>query len=220
MMEQKFKEVYDLLEKTTIPLSQSRCNVVYDNPDEYRYYVECERLKKQTNGRVSKRWMWRKNLKKVRSISFGYTRKRFRKNAPLIEIKNNSKFSKVYNALIDLMKAYDPKFEFDTITLNKNLVCKKHTDRYNQSMSYILFLGDFKGCALHNDAGEVFDKPNTFYHFNGRIAHWNTPLESGTKYSMIFFQKHKLDIGKHLISKYDGSSEPELEQLIDSKNSN
>ena len=37
MMEQKFKEVYDLLEKTTIPISQSRCNVVYDNPDEYRY---------------------------------------------------------------------------------------------------------------------------------------------------------------------------------------
>ena len=116
------------------------------------------------------------------------------------------------------MKAYDPLFKFDTITLNKNLVCKKHVDSFNKSNSYILFLGDYVGCELHNEEGKIMNNSKRFYYFNGRIPHWNTPLESGTKYSMIFFQKHNMDIGEHLISKYsyDDSSEPELEELINS----
>ena len=45
-------------------------------------------------------------------------------------------------ALSSLMKAHDPAFDFSTITINKNLQCKKHRDRGNSTDSYIISFGE------------------------------------------------------------------------------
>ena len=43
------------------------------------------------------------------------------------------------------------------ITLNKNLVCKRHRDSCNKEHSRIFWLGDFTGGALHFDDGKIVE---------------------------------------------------------------
>lgn len=168
----------NLLNHTKIPNTTNRPNICYNKTSNYTWYI---------NGKKHRI----KNLKKVQSMSFGKYRERFKKNPQIKEMKNNTKFEKLYNALKQLMYDYDADFEFDTITLNKNVVCKKHIDKYNKNKSYILFLGDYEGGELYNEDGLILAKPYKFVTFNGQKVHWNKPITSGTKYSIIWFKRFK-----------------------------
>ena len=78
-----------------------------------------------------------------------------------------------------------------TITINKNLVCPPHKDKYNKSSSVIFSIGDYEGCNLIIQKPDGDEEINTFRNpvmFEGsKYTHYNTPLISGTKYSFIFF---------------------------------
>ena len=79
----------------------------------------------------------------------------------------------------------------DMVTLNKNIVCKPHTDR-NKGISAICFLGNFTGGALlvqEEDGVRRIEKPYEWHYFNGRNLHWNEEITSGTKYSVVCYRK-------------------------------
>ena len=63
------------------------------------------------------------------------------------------------------------------ITLNKDLVCKRHKDHGNKEHSYILGLGGFTGGALNFDDGAEVEGKGVWHKINGHIHHWNDPRE-------------------------------------------
>ena len=84
-------------------------------------------------------------------------------------------------------------FPFTTVHLNKNVTCPPHKDRLiNQSQSLIVSFGEYKGCALMAEFEDGVPTNCDCRHrpiiFDGRkYTHWNTPLESGTKYSLVYY---------------------------------
>ena len=73
------------------------------------------------------------------------------------------------------------------IIVNRNLTCKRHTDR-NDGHSWILWLGDFEGGALLFEDGSRVEEKRTWHKIDGHVPHWNEPHE-GTKYSVIIFRQ-------------------------------
>ena len=94
--------------------------------------------------------------------------------------------------LHDTIKEIAPEWWGDDtqITLNKDLVCKRHRDHANKEHSWILWLGDFAGGALNFDDGAKIEGKGVWHKINGHIYHWNDPHE-GTKYSIVLYRGTK-----------------------------
>tara|TARA_B100002051_G_C16359156_1_gene450244 strand:- start:63 stop:608 length:546 start_codon:yes stop_codon:yes gene_type:complete len=174
------QELYGILENTNIKNTRKRPNILYNNSNEYTYCDKNNKVKKVNS------------LRKCRSMTFGLYKEMYVKNPKIKSLMNNIRHPVLYEKLKSIMYKYDPTFEFDCITVNKNVVTKPHTDKNNKSKSYILFLGDYEGGELLNEKGEIFDQPNVFYNFEGRVKHWNNKIKSGTKYSIIWFNRFHL----------------------------
>ncbi len=88
--------------------------------------------------------------------------------------------------LYDAIKEIAPEWWGDDtqITLNKDLVCKRHRDHANKEHSWILWLGDFTGGALNFDDGAKIEGKGVWHKINGHIHHCNDPHE-GTKCSIV-----------------------------------
>ena len=100
--------------------------------------------------------------------------------------------------LYDAIKEIAPEWWGDDtqITLNKDLVCKRHRDHANKEHSWIMWLGDFTGGALVFDDGTRVEGKRVWHRINGHIHHWNEPHE-GNKYSIVLYrgtQKQKSSI--------------------------
>jgi len=80
-------------------------------------------------------------------------------------------------------------FEFNAIQVNHNVQCPRHIDPYNSGESVIVAIGDYEGGELIiEDKEEAFDINHKPLRFNGaRYYHWNLPITSGNKYSLVFF---------------------------------
>ena len=77
--------------------------------------------------------------------------------------------------------------EWNCIQVNKNLVCPVHKDKNNVGKSFIVSFGDYEGCNLVVEGVE--HDIRTGLVFDGYTQeHYNTPLISGTKYSLVFFK--------------------------------
>ena len=129
----------------------------------------------------------KKGLKLITSHSFGLYKEMYKKDPEIKENRNNKLYPELYEELCQLMMNYSPAFVFDCITLNKNIICQKHTDRYNKGFSYILFLGCFLS-PLFFDDGRIVKKSYEFTKIDGSIAHHNKYL-LGDKVSLIFFNR-------------------------------
>jgi hypothetical protein len=102
---------------------------------------------------------------------------------------NTSKNQELYDKLKELMRNYDPGFEFSSITINKNFLCEPHKDKGNNGESYIIGFGDYTGGEL-NIEGTKHDIKYKFLKFDGcKNTHWVEPFE-GNRYTAIFFN-HK-----------------------------
>lgn len=75
------------------------------------------------------------------------------------------------------------------VTINENIQCYPHKDRGNVGHSYILFLGDFSGGELCFEDGTIVSEPRCWHEIDGSLTHWNEPITSGIKYSVILFNK-------------------------------
>ena len=103
-------------------------------------------------------------------------------------LNKREKEPELYDAIEDIA----PEWWSDDaqITLNKDLVCKRHKDHGNKEHSWILWLGDFTGGALNFDDGTVVEGKGVWHKINGQIHHWNDPHE-GNKYSIVLYRGTK-----------------------------
>ena len=101
-----------------------------------------------------------------------------------------SRMTRLNPAAWDFIKnwSYDNvPVEWNAIQVNKNLVCPPHKDKANVGKSFIISFGNYLGCNLVVD-GVEYDTRNGLI-FDGYLhEHYNTPLVSGTKYSLVFFK--------------------------------
>ena len=122
------------------------------------------------------------NDKKYEYYIFHYNHSRF--HQPGLSYCNK-KFPIVYKMLMELIKKEDKDFNFTSIIINKNNVCKKHKDKGNVGLSYICGLGDYeKGELFINNKG--YNIKNKFLKFDGQNEHYSTEY-SGTRYSIVYY---------------------------------
>jgi hypothetical protein len=127
-----------------------------------------------------------------RAMTLGYIKARVSRVVGLSAY--SKKYPDLYNAVVELGKKFCP-FEFTSIHVNHNVVCPRHLDANNVGVSCIVSFGDYEGCELviEPPRGSVGENKtfNTKYNplvFDGSSQyHFNTPLLSGTKYSLVFF---------------------------------
>lgn len=92
----------------------------------------------------------------------------------------------LYNELLRCGKAICP-FDFTMIQLNKNLECPLHKDSKNAGYSMLVSIGDYEGGEVVVD-GKAYDARENPLVFNGaELEHYNKPITSGIKYSLVFF---------------------------------
>lgn len=97
----------------------------------------------------------------------------------------NQKFPELYKLLTEFMVNNVPDFEYTTIQVNKNVLCKPHIDKNNVGESMIIGLGNYLGGNLVIE-GKSYDIKNKMFYFNGKLGHWVEPF-TGDRYSLIFF---------------------------------
>ena len=119
------------------------------------------------------------------SYTFGYIRPR-RAIKGILEItKISERYSYLYELLKQYIKDIAPNFKYTTITANKNIVCEKHTDKYNQKPSLAIGLGEYTGgnLIIKDVVNDIRYKPLIF---NGKEEHWNDNFE-GERFSLIYY---------------------------------
>jgi hypothetical protein len=114
------------------------------------------------------------------------------------ESRFNARYPDLLTALEQLMKAWDPAFEYDTIQVNKDQQMPAHRDARNVGISYTIALGEFTGGNLmvYRDPAN-FDKyaPKTAYNIKERMLAFNggacthsvSPIR-GRRYSLVYFK--------------------------------
>ena len=93
--------------------------------------------------------------------------------------------------IFDAVKKMLP--ETTAVCYNKNMQCHPHKDGRNTSASHLLFLGEFTGGALVTEKGDRYEARNEWmgpFDFRNTL-HWNLPILSGTKISLVAFQSNR-----------------------------
>ena len=119
------------------------------------------------------------------SYTFGYIRPRRAKLGTLELTKISERYAVLYELLKEYIKEVAPDFEYTSITANKNIVCEKHTDKYNQKPSLAIGLGEYTGgnLIINGDVNDIRYKPLVFH---GKEEHWNDAFE-GERFSLIYY---------------------------------
>jgi hypothetical protein len=124
---------------------------------------------------------------KHRATIFGKTKGRF--NGIIGLSVHSKKYPAIYEELLRIGKLICP-FEFDSIFVNKNVVCPKHKDAKNNGESLLVSFGDYSGGNIVID-NINYDANCTPIIFNGAgLEHYNTDDLVGTKYSLIYFNSN------------------------------
>jgi hypothetical protein len=121
---------------------------------------------------------------KYQGAVYGMTRGRFSGKIELSAM--SKKFPQIYEELQRIGNTIG--FKYNSIQINRNLVCPSHFDKTNVGDSMLISFGDYEGCKIVIDGVEydAFHRPTIF---NGsQLEHFNTPLVSGVKYSLVYFQ--------------------------------
>jgi hypothetical protein len=119
-----------------------------------------------------------------RAVSYGYIRNRYTGQFGLsaASLKN----PEIYKELVNLGQRICP-FRFISIHVNRNVVCPPHLDSKNQGKSLLISFGEYNGCKLVVNGKEYDTNCQPIIFDGSSLEHLNTPLESGTKYSIVFF---------------------------------
>lgn len=117
---------------------------------------------------------------------FGMVRPRFKYKGYDELSLDSKKFPPIYEEIIRIGNVICP-FKFNSIQVNKNLVCPSHLDGNNRGLSLLVSFGDYTGCTIVVK-GISYDANCRPVIFNGALhEHYNTNDLIGTKYSLVFF---------------------------------
>ncbi len=129
-----------------------------------------------------------KTFGRHRSMTLGYVTARFSGKYGLSYY--SKKYNELYDSIIRFGKEHVP-FKFNAIQVNHNVVCPRHIDPKNCGKSMLVSFGDYSGCDIVVEGCGTFNTNMVPIIFNGAEKyHYNTPLISGDKYSIVFFS-HK-----------------------------
>lgn len=102
----------------------------------------------------------------------------------------SKQYPKLYEALLKFGKSLN--FDFNAIHINHNVVCTRHLDPDNVGKSLLVSFGDYEGCNLiiedENGSHEYNTNCRPIIFDGSKHYHYNTPLISGNKYSLVFFK--------------------------------
>ena len=104
----------------------------------------------------------------------------------------STEYKDLYEFFQGLMDRVHPEHSYTNITVNKNLVCKKHTDGGNTGPSYIISFGTFTGGRLIIEKkGGGDPRPVDIYRrftiFEGSTQPHETEAYEGERYSAVFY---------------------------------
>ena len=127
----------------------------------------------------------RRGFGKHRAVTLGIIKPRFEKDYRLSLFSRQ--YPEIHNKIFELGKKFVP-FEFNTVHLNKDVVCPPHYDSENVDESILFSFGNYEGGKIVIN-GMEYDAYLTPTLFDGsKMEHYNTPLISGTKYSLVFYK--------------------------------
>lgn len=129
----------------------------------------------------------------ARTISFGIGNRR---NLGYGEFKTNKERPELYEKSLEFGKLISPDgFEFTNITINHNMIAKKHIDSLNVGNSLITAIGDFKkGGGLYvyeGDKRNLYKLKNKALLANGAKYYHETEPYEGERYTFIFYISKK-----------------------------
>jgi hypothetical protein len=129
----------------------------------------------------------RKGFERHRNSCHGIVKDRITKKVGLSSASRH--YPEIWSELQRIGKLFEPcGFTFTSVHLNKNVTCGAHRDKHNVGLSVIVAFGDYEGCRLLTEQGDDVDTNCHAILFDGKhTTHWNSPLESGTKYSLVFY---------------------------------
>lgn len=120
-----------------------------------------------------------------RAMTLGYVKARITRTVGLSYY--TKKYPHIYEAIKTFGESICP-FQFKTIHINHNVVCPRHIDPTNVGESMLVSFGDYEGCDLTIENEGTFNTNCQPIIFNGSTQyHYNTPLLSGNKYSLVFY---------------------------------
>jgi hypothetical protein len=120
-----------------------------------------------------------------RSAVFGLIKARITRQYNLSS--HSKKFPELYAEIVRIGKLFVP-FDFQSIFLNHNVCCPPHKDKGNNGASLIISFGDYTGGELVTEGfGEFVTKNKPLIFDGSQVMHWNNPITSGDKYSLIYF---------------------------------
>ena len=110
------------------------------------------------------------------------------RQGPRISVATNKRQLKpILDALILLMRIYNPTFRFTSIQVNKNFSAGSlHVDN-NQGESMMISIGNFNNGGLWIDGVGERQTRNQFVKFDGNMAHMALEYDGGDRYSLVFF---------------------------------
>jgi hypothetical protein len=126
-----------------------------------------------------------------RSMTLGYVKGRISRKLNLSLY--SKKYPYLYDEVVRLGKKICP-FEFSAVHINYNVCCPRHIDGNNTGKSMIISLGEYTGGRLFIEGKGEFNTQNHPLIFDGaKHYHWNAPITSGDKYSLVFFSHQKIE---------------------------
>ena len=107
----------------------------------------------------------------------------------------STEYGELYSFFQSLIGRVHPEHPYTNITVNKNLVCKKHTDGGNTGISYIISFGSFTGGRLiieRKGGGDPrpVDIYRKFIAFDGSQQPHETEAYEGERYSAVFYKSN------------------------------
>jgi hypothetical protein len=155
------------------PLAESETAKLYEMLSKIK-------VPKQSDGRGRS-----KTFGEHRSMTLGYIKGRVTRKYDLSY--NSKRMPQIYEEVCRIGKLICP-FEFSAIHLNHNVQCPRHIDGNNAGKSVIISLGEYEGGSLFIEGqGEFVTKNHPLIFDGGKYYHWNAPITSGNKYSLVFF---------------------------------
>ncbi len=133
---------------------------------------------------------WKKNYNRKKvvdtycySMTFGYVNRPYH---GYVQAKSNTDYPMVHQYLKDYIKSIDPNFKYNSITLNKNILCKPHKDRGNIGNSLIIGCGNYTGGNLVVDDIEYDIKGKPLIFDGSNQIHYNKDFK-GDRYTVIYY---------------------------------
>jgi hypothetical protein len=131
------------------------------------------------------------NVGRTMTLGYGDTRRGYK------EFSTNKRFAAAFKLLVEFGNAVVPVgWDYNTITLNKGVLAKKHKDSQNLGRSVLIGLGDYEGGQIrvwdrHDENPVDYETKMQPAMFNGGLQYHETQPFTGERFTIIYYRQKK-----------------------------